>query len=211
MTALEDHAATQTEGTIEAKGLTQKKEALRTKLLRDHMAKIARIARADLPNTPELSHLRMPRGKPTVERLKAAADGMARAAEPHAAVFIAAGMAADFIAQLSAAADALTTAVDDRTQIRTRSRGATVGLKAKLSEGRKVVSILDSFVQTALKDNAALLAQWNSVKRVPRLGGRSQGSASGTSGTSATTGSAATTSTASTTASNAPAPSGAAA
>lgn len=202
--ALDDHVAMQAGGVTEARSLTQKQQALRVRLLRDHMASIARIARADLPNTPELSVLRMPKGRPTVARLAQSVDGMVPLLQQHAAVFTAAGMPADFIPQLTAAADELLESVDERSQSRNRARGATAGLKAKLSEGRKVVWILDSFVTTALKDDAALLAEWRATVRLPQRGGRPTGSTpSGStpstgSGTSTTTSTTAVSTTAST-------------
>jgi hypothetical protein len=91
---------------------------------------------------------------------------MAKAAEPFARVFITAGMPADFVAQLTAAADALVTAMSDRTHTLGMRRGATRGLEVTLSSGRKVVHMLDAFVRSALKDNPSLLANWNLVKRV---------------------------------------------
>jgi hypothetical protein len=114
----------------------RRKQTLRQAQLRDHLAKIARIAKADLPSVPELQPLRMPKGKPTVEKLAAAATGMADTAKPHADVFIAAGLPTDFIAQLVAATDAMTSAISERTSNRGRRSGATVGLKQKLSAGR---------------------------------------------------------------------------
>jgi hypothetical protein len=42
----------------------RRKQTLRQAQLRDHLAKIARIAKADLPSVPELQPLRMPKGKP---------------------------------------------------------------------------------------------------------------------------------------------------
>ena len=51
---LSTHASEQTGSNLAAQGATQKKEALRLALLRDHMAPIARIAAADIPNLPEL-------------------------------------------------------------------------------------------------------------------------------------------------------------
>ena len=172
ITALDDHASTQSGSALQAKGLTQKQYALRATLLKDHMASIARIARADLPATPEFLPLRMPRGRPTPERLAAAASGMAKAVGDHADVFVNAGLPQDFVAQLTAAKDDLLSAGVARQQSRGRGRAATTGLKQKLSEGRKVVAILDAFVRSALKDDPALLANWNLIKRVMRPTGR---------------------------------------
>jgi hypothetical protein len=170
--ALEGHAADQTGSALTSQGLTAKQSALRTVLLRDHMSPIARIAKADLPNTPEFQPLRMPRGRPTPERLSAAAAGMAQVATQFSDTFVKEGLPQDFVAQLTGAADTFVGSLTERIQTRGRRKGATTGVKAKLSEGRKVVHILDAFVKTALKDDAPLLANWNLVKRVPKTTGR---------------------------------------
>jgi alkanesulfonate monooxygenase SsuD/methylene tetrahydromethanopterin reductase-like flavin-dependent oxidoreductase (luciferase family) len=65
------------------------------------MAPVARIARADLPNTPEFRPLRMPRGRITPEKLAAAGSGMAQAAARYTDTFVAAGLSPDFVAQLN--------------------------------------------------------------------------------------------------------------
>jgi len=125
---------------------------------------------------PELEPLRMPKGKPTVEKLASAAAGMAKTVEPYSDVFIAAGLPNDFIAQLNAATDAMTNTISERTSSRGRRSGATAGLKQKLSAGRRIVHALDAFVRSQLKNDPALLRDWNLVKRVPRPMGRPAGS-----------------------------------
>jgi hypothetical protein len=172
--ALDTHASNQTGSVIDSQSLTQRQRKLRVVLRRDHMAPIVRIARADLPNTPEFRPLRMPRGKITPEKLAAAASGMAQVAARYADTFTAAGLPADFVEQLNGAADNMLNALSDRTRSRGKRRGATAGLKEKLSEGRKVAAILDSFVQKTLPDNPSLLADWNLVVRVPKTATRSQ-------------------------------------
>ena len=171
------HVSDQTGSALASQGSTKNQHLVREVLLHDHMAPLARIARADLPQTPQLAPLRMPRGRPTAPKLAAAANGMAQAAAPYASVFISAGLPTDFIAQLTGAADDLVIALDERTQSRGKRTGATKGLKDSLSDGRKVVHILDAFVTRALKNNAALLANWNSVKRVQRVGARAASAA----------------------------------
>src|SRR5262249_34081965 len=130
---LEGHASGQTGSNLAAKGATKKKGQLRRALIRDHMAPIARIAKADLPDTAQLQPLRLPKGKPTVEKLAADAKGMAETAELFADIFTSAGLPADFIAQLRAAADALTGTVVARIASRGSRRQATSGLKTNLS------------------------------------------------------------------------------
>lgn len=169
---LSTHTTEQAGNELAAQGATKHQQFLRQILMRDHMAPIARIARADLPQTPQIEPLRMPRGNPTTEKLAAAAKGMATAATPYAGVFIGAGLATDFIPQLNTAADALLASFDDGAQSRGKRRGNTNGLKERLSAGRKIVHILDAFITIALKDDPALLANWSSVKRVRRIGVR---------------------------------------
>jgi len=164
--ALSMHVSGQAGSNLASRGATQKHYARRQALIRDHMSHVARIAAADLPRTPELVPLRMPPQNLPAEKLAAAAYGMAEAAKPFVNVFTSAGLPADFIEQLVAAADAMTASIDDRAQNRSAQRGATTGLKAKLSAGRKIVHVLDAFVQTALKDDPTLLSAWNGAKRV---------------------------------------------
>jgi hypothetical protein len=169
---LTTHATEQQGNHLAAQGNTKKKRTLQLVLRRDHMAPIARIARAELPPTPEVEPLKMPRGRPTAERLVALADGMASAATPFADTFISAGLPTDFIARLNAATSAMVSAVDDRNQNRVKRGGATTGLKRKLGRARRIVHVLDAFVQTALKDDPELLKSWTMVKRVRRPSNR---------------------------------------
>ena len=165
---LTTHAEEQQGSHLAAQGNTQEKRNLQLVLRRDHMAPIARIARAELPPTPAVEPLKMPKGRPTVARLAALADGMANAAAPFADTFISAGLPTDFIAQLRAATTALVAAVAERNQNRGKRGGATTGLKQKLGRARRIVHVLDAFIQTALKDDQVLLSSWNIVKRVRR-------------------------------------------
>ncbi|MES2177984.1 MAG: hypothetical protein V4550_08950 [Gemmatimonadota bacterium] len=168
ITELSDHASVQNGETRAAKGAIARRHALRAALLRDHMTPIARIARLELAGTPELVSLSYPKGKPTVERLAALANGMAHAAEPYADVFIHAGMKPDFIQALRTAADDMVQALKDRTQSKGKVRTATSALRSKLIRARKVVHVLDAMVKSALVGNQDLLAGWNLVKRVPQ-------------------------------------------
>jgi hypothetical protein len=166
---LETTVAEQAGTSVIARGGTNRYLALRQSLIRDHMAPIARIARAALPPTPETSALRMPRQDWKMERLAAAAHGMAQAAQAYTADFIEAGLRPDFIARLDAASDAMVHSVSDRTQTRGRLTGATKGLATTLASGRKLVDAIDALVTSALADDPAMLANWKRVKRVRRV------------------------------------------
>ena len=171
---LDTHATDQTASSLSAQGGTRQKRMLERRLRRWHMRPIARIARSDLPTTTEVEPLKMPKGRPTATRLAAHADGMAEAAAPFADTFIAAGLRPDFIARLHTASSELLAAVSDRTQNRGRQGGATTGLRRKLSSARKLVHVLDAFVEAALEDDDVLLARWNLIKRVRHVAPKSK-------------------------------------
>lgn len=163
--SLTEAQTTQTSGETNARGHTNKQRSLRDILLKDHMGAISRIARANLPPTPELEVFRMPRGRPTVNKLAAAAYGMANSAEPYAATFISAGMPTDFIARCKAAADDMVGARRKHRQSKGDRTRATQSLKDRLARGTHIVKILDSFVGAALRYDNDLRAEWNRAKR----------------------------------------------
>jgi hypothetical protein len=163
------HLDNQGKSNIAARKSTRSQQALRAVLLRDHMSVIARIARATMPNTPEIAALRMPKQSVSVARLAAAAHEMANGAEPLAAVFVGEGLPSDFVTQLKAAADALLSARDDLGNSTGRRTGATAGLKSGLTAARKVVGVLDAMVRTALKGQPGLIADWKSISRVKKV------------------------------------------
>jgi hypothetical protein len=171
ITQLSNHLSVQDGSHIASRGAARQTSKLRRSLVEDCMAPIARIARADLPNTPAIEPLRLPKQKMSTQRLAAVARGMAMAAEPFVPVFLAAGLPADFIAQLNLATDRMIASVGDQALNQGKRTGATVGVAKKLAEGRKVVGILHTFVRTALRDDPVLLRSWHQAKRVPRLGG----------------------------------------
>ena len=181
---LAGHASDQSGNTIEAQGATKKHRALRTVLTRTYMSPIARVARIALSETPEIESLRMPTSRTNVEQLVAAARGMATAATPHAATFIAAGLPADFIGQLQRVSDAMLDSVRERRQSLGRAAGATTRIGTGISEARHVVQALDALVRVALKDEPNLLANWEQVKRVRRTRGRAAIAATSTSAVS---------------------------
>ena len=166
ITDLAVHKADQSGSSFASQGTTKQQQTLRRALVRDHMVPIARIARIDLPATPEIESLRVPSGRPSIERLAAAANGMAQAAAPHADVFITAGLPVDFVAQLNGAATAMLQSVDLRERRQVAKVGATTGIKSKLTNARKVVHVIDALVQKALQGDDALLSSWKRAKRV---------------------------------------------
>lgn len=149
-------------------------EASRVALLRDHMTPIARIARLELSEMPELVKLSGSTARLSIQQLAAHADGMAEAARPHAQVFVDAGRQPDFIERLNGAADRMRAAAAAAAQSRVRIKGATSGFAQQLSHSRRLVHALDAFVKEAAGNDTAMIDSWNVAKHVVRTSGTSR-------------------------------------
>lgn len=168
VTKLSGTAVVQSGSRLAARSATRKLRVLTQALLDHHMAPIARIAKAELPPTPALAPLGMPKARETNERLVALARAMAGEAAKFRDTFIHAGLPEDFIEQLRAAADALAVFLGERKQYEADRGAATKTIITTLAEARKVVDVLDSFVKTRAQHDASLRAAWKIVKRLPR-------------------------------------------
>ena len=88
----------------------------------------------------------------STERLLAAAEAMATAAEQYTAILIERGLPADFVVQL---------------------RGAAEGIRHAVDEGRKLILSLSVLVARRLRGNDVAPAECNQLKRVTLQGSRS--------------------------------------
>jgi len=165
---LEAHSNEQTAGAGTVKDATKIAQARRYTLMHDHMMVISRIGRAKLPHTPELATLKMPHGNPSAARLTEAAYQMANSAQKNAPIFVAAGLPEDFAAKLKAAADAVIESRQQRSLAQANRTVANKALQAKLAAARKLVSVLDAMVKTAIRSDPTLLPGWNQVKHVAK-------------------------------------------
>lgn len=137
------------------------KDALVTKFLRP----ISAIAEAKLQQSPDFAGLRVPRNTGTTPRLLAAAAAIADAAAKHADVFIAAGMAPTFVADLQAAADEVQAAETAKCDTLTSQIGATKGLDTATRQARKIVRQLDALIEPLVAYDTSLLVKWKATKR----------------------------------------------
>jgi hypothetical protein len=174
---LAKHVTAQAGTTAGVKGATEQAKALRAELTEKHMLPIARIAAVDLPRTPALSKLRMPKGNLTVEKLAGAANGMAQQAAPYAQTFIDAGLPPDFLDQLQAAANAAASFGAQRKGSAGAGKAATKGIKDSISAGVRVISAVDGLVRKALDagvpSDVIIRTEWDSVKKVRKTATRS--------------------------------------
>jgi hypothetical protein len=172
---LSTQAVDQDAGRVTSRGETSLQASLREALRQFHMKPIAEIARSRLRDVPEMVSFRLPRGTTPSLQLVAKAGGMADAAAKHSAVFIDRGLPQDFIAQLTAAADALNRSLDTRAKSHGRSTGATNALSALASEALACIRELNALVTPKLGRDDRLLGEWRTAKRVRRKSGPTLG------------------------------------
>ncbi len=168
VTAAGSRASAQAAADLAARSATRTFWSLRGALLRDHLAPIIRIAAVETADVAELGALSMPPRWASAERLHGYAVGIASTAERFANRFVAAGLSADFADRTRAAADAMRDAVLERRRLITARVGARAGLSHTLSEGRRVVRVLDAMVRSALREDAVLFEAWHKAQRVER-------------------------------------------
>ena len=166
VTRAEQCMADQVAAEVAARGETQRYQQRRRTLL-THTTAITRIAQGELASTPNVSALSMPRGNPSPAKLMAAARGMIQVAAPHAAVFTEAGMPADFLADLTAATDAVQASYDARVRRMGERRSATASLARHLREARQQLPILVGFLMSDPALDPSLLADWQASTRIP--------------------------------------------
>jgi len=162
---LSAHAADQTTTKRTAAAEAAKERVLRNALKLNHMRPIATVANAQLRQVPDFVALKMPPRNATSRTLITWAAAMKTAAGEYSDAFVGAGLPADFLDQLQAAADALVNSLTNRTSNGAVQRGATIGLDAEATRGRQAVKVLDSLIEPLIQGNLALLGQWTAAKR----------------------------------------------
>jgi hypothetical protein len=162
---LRQHAVDQVASRRIGSAETARQRVLRNQLLINHLRAVARVAEAQLRDVPDFAALSMPPYDTPSHDLVAAARAMAAAATPYEDAFVGAGLRPDFLARMMAAADLLEECAGRRGSVAAQGHGATDGMKAELSQARKIVKVLNSFVVPKLQDNQALLAEWRASRR----------------------------------------------
>lgn len=163
------YVTAQNQGDRESRGATQTQRTAML-ALRRRMRTVAAAARFKLREAPDFVKLTMPKGRPPVQALLAAADGMAGAAAAHHDVLVASGLPADFLDGLGAAITGLRTAIAGRHERIGMRIGATKSIKTISSNVSHVVTMLDGLVVPLIPphDPGGLLARWKAAKRIGR-------------------------------------------
>lgn len=145
----------------------EKEAKLRRTLYTDHMQPIAQIARDVLGASSMDKAFRLPTGSRNVNRsLITAARAMAAAAESERDVFLRHGQPQDFIEQMRFATQVLEDTRLAKTESARRRVTATKSVMDQLKRGRKAVRLLNAVLMPTLRKQPALLAAWQSARKV---------------------------------------------
>jgi ribosomal protein L18E len=137
---------------------------------REYLVPMSRIARNAFPDDTVLRQaLRLPPSGASVEVLVAAIRGITSRTSQEKDAFIAAGLADDFLEQLTALGDTLLETVDERRALVARRVGATQAIERAFSRGRTSVAVLNSVVRPWLELHMPdRVGDWDSLSRFVR-------------------------------------------
>lgn len=176
ITRLEDFGARQEEHNRRMLALTTRARARARTLRSDHLRSVSLAARAALPHesTDAVAleqSVRLPRYGVDYEQVVLAARGVASVAEAHQERLRAAGLPAQFLESLEAAASELVALIGERAEEFQRRVAATKGVESSADRGLAMVRLLDSLVRPLIRDDAVRLVEWERVIRRTRSSG----------------------------------------
>jgi hypothetical protein len=163
-------AAAQEAITKQSRVQTTEIKRLRKTLRDGQMKPIVRMSRTMKLqiNSTEITFV-LPQRTINSERLAAAADAMVTALDVVGPQFVARGIAANFVEQLSTTTKALRTAIDQRAAQLSRRIGTTAAMEAHETHIVQIVRVLDTIVRPVIDNDPELLAAWNNLLALPRV------------------------------------------
>jgi hypothetical protein len=144
-----------------------RQDAIRQGLSADFLIPIGRIVRRAYPKNPDFQALIVSAKLTRKSQFVAKVTSAATVAAAHADELIGKGMPADFVAQMQAGVAQLTASVATRNKQVADKTGTVETIQQSVKVIRDVVHIIDGNMRRALKQNPALLQNWNATKKVP--------------------------------------------
>jgi hypothetical protein len=143
------------------------KDEVRRIIEQEHLAHLVRIARAALPEEPELQRrFRMPSRRLNRQAFVGAVRAILAAAASRKALFITDGMPETFVEDLEGLVTRYQEALEQKTLGQARRIGAVAELREVTQELMKLVRRLDGINRKRWQKEPALLAEWLNAKDV---------------------------------------------
>jgi hypothetical protein len=158
----------------EARGELQRQYVLERDLRDRQMMPVSKFARGTLAGVPNFAALTPSAGSRKGAALVDAARAMAVAALPYAKMFVSASFPADFVQQLTDAANTLQGSIDTRRRKLADRVGATAGVEAAVKEARSAALVIEGAVGRIVQRGTPIFHEWKSVRRVVNIAVRSR-------------------------------------
>ena len=168
ITGLATLAQSQSKHTTGKTGELASERRLARALRREHIKPIVRLAQLKVPEIAQLESVRVPPARSNSTSLVVHALALADVVTPYYAELHAAGLAADFIDSLRAAADRVLGAVGGKGGHLRKQVGATDAIDKAVIAARRVVNAVDALVRASLGENDQLIGEWSKVVRTIR-------------------------------------------
>jgi hypothetical protein len=134
-------------------------------LRRNHINPLVKYGNVGVPEVAELAAVQIPPFRSNNTEFATAAFAMAEAVTPFEGSLTLAGLALDFIGKMRAAAQALVDAVAGKKGHRRGRVGATGAIRKQVETCRRVVGAVDASVKASVREDDALLFEWQNVVR----------------------------------------------
>lgn len=180
---LREFAGVQVTGVERNRGEARRQQQLLRQLLELHVRPIVAVAQAQVAPDSDIrlpASIRMPRARMSITRTIQAVDGLLETVRPYAAIFTAHGLPADFLAQFSAARNAVVDVLGGRAVHVNAHIAARRNLQVQLRRGRSAIVRIDAVIRAAYVNDEGALAAWRAARRVHLVASRPAGSTDGT-------------------------------
>ncbi|MCC6930553.1 MAG: hypothetical protein IT359_16315 [Gemmatimonadaceae bacterium] len=171
-----DQATTQDASASAAQAATALKRSLASTLRLEYVRPIARIAGKLFPEDVELRRSFVKEPPRDDEGLIQLASAFAERAEQYKELFVARGLAPDFVERLEKAIDDFRDVLVVRALEQARRASASVALLEELSRGRDQVRLVDAMLAPRLASRPEQLAEWRRITRFARARAADEGS-----------------------------------
>ena len=169
-------------------GLGSEAITLRRELISNQMVHVATIARTAIPDVVRMTEaFRVPKVSRKNGTLLAAAESMAKAGEEYKSQLVASGLSADFLEELRSAASALRDVIQTRGTTVADRVGATTAFHEAMVRGRKAVDTITVLIKRQFKGDRATVDSWMQLRRIRKVGARTQAGATVPAALAATT------------------------
>ena len=163
-----EQATVQDASASAAQAATAAKRSMAAALRLEYLRPIARIARTLFPDDVELRQSFLKEPPRDDEGLIQLASAFAERAEQYKELFVARGLAPDFVERLKKAVEELRAILVARGQEQARRASASVALVEELSRGRDQVRLVDATLAPRLASRPEQLAEWRKITRFAR-------------------------------------------